>query len=278
MDPRAALEQLEATADAEQRAIQAHELVNEFAAFGTEAARIRREAVEAIIAKGKSQVEVGKILDISRSRVGQIISHGPRPERAFLGTGKVTVAIGGKQEGHKVNPSAVISAEALSAYNMLQTLASSYGLETEYELVPPPGMVRLNRANLIVMTSPRLLPLVGQMLESDQNLAFESGAQGWYLKDNTTGTIYRSPSDSGEAADYAYVGRLPRPDGQGFFLYMAGIHAMGTKGAAHYLAHNIDALYETVKKKRFSTLIRCDYNPDTREVITTENVTPIYTA
>lgn len=278
MDARAALEQLEATADAKQRALKAHHLVNELAALGTEAAQLRREAVEALIAQGKSQVEIGKILDISRSRVGQIISHGPRPERTFLGTGKVTVAIGGKQESNKANPSAVISAESLAAYNMLQALASTFGLEAEYELVRPPGLVNLNRANLIVMTSPRLLPLVGMVLESDQNLAFENGAQGWYLRDKVTGTAYRSPSDLGEAADYAYIGRLPRPDGQGHFLYLAGIHAMGTKGAAHFLTGRIDTLYESAKKKRFSTLIRCDYDPDTREITATDNVTPIYTA
>ncbi|MGI5507445.1 sigma-70 family RNA polymerase sigma factor [Lentzea sp. CA-135723] len=277
MDARAALEQVEATADPEQRLIQAHHLVSEFASFGSEAARIRREAAEALTAKGKSQVDIGKLIDLSRSRVGQIISHGPRPQRAFLGSGKITVAIGGKQEGQKVNPSAVISAEALSAYKALDKLASSFGLEAEYELIPPPGIVRLNRPNLIVMTSPRLLPLVGQVLESDQSLAFESGAQGWYLRDNASGIEYRSPSDSGEAADYAYIGRLPRPDGQGTFLYLAGIHAMGTRGAAQFLVDNIDDLYDEVKKKRFSTLIRCDYHPDTREITATQQVTPIYT-
>jgi hypothetical protein len=214
---------------------------------------------------------------MTRARVSKLLSSGPNPARAFLGTGRLTVAIGGKFEGQKASgPSAVISAEALAAYNVIKDVAGSYHMDADYELVPPPGMVRLNRTNLIVMTSPRLLPLVGQVLESDPYLAFESGAQGWFLRDKETGVVYRSPSDSGTSSDYAYIGRLPRPDGKGTFLYLAGIHAMGTLGAAQYLADNLEDLYGQVKTRRWSTLIECHYDADTRQVSSTNRVTPVY--
>lgn len=260
------------------RAMRAGELITFHQDEVTELSRIRREAIEELVSNGIKQSAIAAQINMTKARLSKLLSSGPIPARAFLGTGKITVAIGGKHESQKANPSAVISAEALASYHVFSELAKSYNLETEYELVPPPGMVRLNRTNLVVMTSPRLLPMVGQVLESDQNLAFESGAQGWYLKDRTTETVYRSPSDNGEPCDYAYIGRLPRPDGQGYFLYMAGIHAMGTKGAAHYLAENIEDLYAKVKKKRFSMLIACHYDPDTREITSTENLSPIYMA
>ena len=36
--------------------------------------------------------------------------------------------------------------------------------------------------------------------------------------------------DNGEMCDFGYLGRLPRPDGRGTFLYIGGIHAAGTSG------------------------------------------------
>lgn len=265
-------------ADAITRARRAGELVAHHQEIVTELSRLRREALGELVAEGYTQGELAKLLRMTRGRIGQLLTSGPKPERALLGSGALTVAVGGKWEAQKVNPSAVISTEALAAYQLIADTAASYDLKAEYEVVPPPGMVRLNRPNLVVLSSPRLLPLVGQVLEADTNLGFESGAQGWYLTEQATGKVYRSPSDNGASVDYAYMGRLPRPDGKGTFLYLAGIHAMGTLGAAHYLTSNIEDLYEKVKNKRWSALIECRYDPDTRAIDTTERITPLYTA
>ncbi len=254
------------------------ELVTHHQERGAEYSRRRRELLSELVADGYSQGELAKLLGMTRGRVGQLLSSGPKVERALLGSGTLTVAVGGKWEAQKVNPSAVISQEALAAYKLIADAAASYGLTAEYEVVPPPGMVRLNRPNLIVLSSPRLLPLVGQVLEADTNLGFSSGGQGWYLTEQATGQVYRSPSDSGEPADYGYIGRLPRPDGRGSFLYLAGIHAMGTLGAAHHLTNNVDELYQEVKNRRWSALIACRYHPDTRVIESTERVTPVYAA
>ena len=41
------------------------------------------------------------------------------------------------------------------------------------------------------------------------------------------------------------MGRLPRPDGKGTFLYLAGLHAPGTLGAASYVVNNLADLGRT---------------------------------
>ncbi len=253
-------------------------LIDDHQAAVSELSRERREILERLLQAGWTQIRLAEELDISRSRVSQLLSAGARPERALLGTGKLTVAIGGKHETGRTDGQAlaVLSEQALAAYERLADLSRSLGLSAEYEVIPPPGMVNLNRANLVVLTSPRLLPFVGQVLDSDPHLGFANDDRGWYLIDKTTQTEYRSPSDDTASADHAYIGRLPRPDGKGTFLYLAGIHGQGTAGAAHYLETNLHELYREVRTRRWSALITCELDPKTRAVRTSKLLTPIY--
>lgn len=264
------------TPDPALRARRATELIDEYQAVVNELARVRREALEEMISQGMTQTQIAAQIGMTRSRVGQLLSSGPRPERALLGTGPVTVAMGGKFEADKDDPYAVVSTEMLAAYECLSTLARALGLKTDYEVVPPPGMVDLNRTNLIVMGSPRILPFVGQVIASDPKLGFGSDERGIHLINRETGEILRSPSDEGTPTDYAYLGRLPRPDGRGNFLYLAGIHAIGTLGAAQYLEEHLDDLYREVKNRRFSVLLACHYQPKSRSITRVEPITPIF--
>jgi hypothetical protein len=84
--------------------------------------------------------------------------------------------------------------------------------------------------------------------------------------------------DDGEPTDYAYLGRLPCIDGRGTFLYFAGIHAPGNSGVVHYLEGHLEELYGEVRTSRFSTLIACRFDPSSRQVISSERVTPLYRA
>lgn len=263
--------------DARERALAAHRLIDDYQAAIGELSRLRRESLEELLAGGMSQVQIADLLDMSRSRVSQLLSAGTRPERAFLGTGKLTIAIGGKQEAGRSDPGDVVSAESFSAYETLAELARSVGLDAAFEVVPPPGHVHLNRPNLVVLTNPRLLPFLSQVMEADPHLRYRVDDGGWYLVDPTSGEEFRSPRDQGESADYGYVGRLPRPDGKGTFLYLAGTHAQGTLGAAHFVADNLGALYKELKSRRFSTVVLCRFDPKSpQKILSTERVTPLY--
>lgn len=262
-----------------ERARHVNALIDDHQTAISELSRVRRELLDELLATGHTQVQIAEALGMSRSRISQLLSAGVRPERALLGTGKLLVAIGGKHEtGRRDGKSpAVLSEQALAAYDRLAGLARSLGLSTEYEIVPPPGMVQLNRSNLIVLTSPRLMPFVGQVLDADPHLGFSVASTGdWYLIDKVADTEHRSPSDAGESADHAYIGRLPRPDGRGTFLYLAGIHGPGTAGAAHYIEHNLADLYREVKTRRWSALVTCEFDAKTGSIKSSKLLTPIY--
>jgi hypothetical protein len=263
-------------ADPAERARRASQLVAEYQQAVGELSRIRREAIEELIALGKSQTDVAALLGMTRARVGQLISSGPKSERAFLGTGTLTIAVGGKQEADKRGSGRVLAQEDLAAYDHMQELARAMGLDTCHEVIEPPGFVNLNRDNLVVICGPRLSPLIGQVLEADRHLGFDSDDKGWHLVEKANGTVHRSPMDEGKHQDYAYLGRLPRLDGRGSFLYIAGIHAIGAPGAVHYLDNHLAELYSDVKTRRFSMLIACEFDPKTLDIKASRRLSPIY--
>jgi hypothetical protein len=174
-------------------------MIDEYQVAIEELSRVRRDAIHDLIADGMNQTQIAELLDMSRPRVSQLLSAGVRPERAFLGNGRLTVAIGAKQEVGRADSGEMVSAETFKAYEVLAELARSVGLDVAQEVVPPPGLVHVNRPNLIVMTSPRLLPFLGQIMEADPYLRFASDERGWYLTTADGETEFRSPRDMEES-------------------------------------------------------------------------------
>ena len=246
-------------ADPRKRAKAAHDLIEELQATVADLSRLRREAFEQMLDGGMSQTDIAALLDISRSRVSQLMSGVAKPERRFLGTGPLTIAVAASETGERSDE---VAPESLAAYQSLAQAAAAVGLDTTYEVIARPGNVHLNRTNLIVLGGPKLLPFVSQIMEADPYLRFEHDKAGWYLVDRSTGKQYRSPQDRNVFADYGYIGRLPKPDGNGTFLYLAGIHSQGTLGAAKYVADNLLTLYRQMKTRRFSAVVSCAYDPD----------------
>lgn len=275
--------QLKELPDPLERAKAAHALSAQAQDYGTELQVVRNEAMNETLRVGQlNSTQLATELGISKGRVSQLAKGSP-PERLFLGSGKVTVALAEKLEDGKLQDGRdkpvqgpVIATEDVQTYERLRDLADEVGLETAFERVPLGGNVRLNRNNLVVICGPRLSPLIEQILEGDPHLKFGKDSSGWYLVDQTTDQVYRSPMDRGENGDIAYFGRLPRPDGQGTFLYIAGIHARGSGGVIHWLTRELANVHRELKVKRFSTLISSRVDPETLEVVESERITPFY--
>jgi len=232
----------------------------------------RYQAIADATAKTKNKAEVGRAAGISGSAVTQMLQRpAPKgPEMPFWGAGdgSLTIAVATKTEAPKdaAGPLGHVTAtETIAAYECVRDLASQMGLAVnEREPIPPDGNVNLNRDGLVVICGPRLSPLVAQLLASDDVLRFIRDEHGWYLQDSHEKKQWRSPLDDGGGGDLGYLGRLPRPDGRGSFLYLGGIHAPGTAGVAHYLAGNLSELWPQVRTSRFSALIRCTLTPERR--------------
>ena len=69
---------------------------------------------------------------------------------------------------------------------------------------------------------------------------------------------------------------LRRPDGNGTFILLTGIHAVGSHGIIDFLRRELADLYEQVDLQPFSTLIPTEYDPVTRQVVRSERITPLY--
>lgn len=274
-------DEIEGIRDPLERTKAAHERLIRFQEAVIELTRLRREGVEQLQNRGWKPAQIAPHLGVTRQRVEQIGRNGPSPARAFLGRGsQVTIAVGEKLEAPKEGGrpgGPAVATEDLVAYETLSHLAHDLKMDVSFEGIAPPGLFDTNRESLVVACGPRLSPVVAQLLAGDPHLGFAKDDAGWYLMDKDRQEEYRSPSDQGTLADYAYLGRLPRLDGKGSFLYMGGIHSAGAAGVAHWITNNLAEIYSAVGVKGlFSTLIKCEYSAAPLRVTNSERVSPIY--
>jgi hypothetical protein len=240
-----------------------------------EAAAIRRQALTELLDAGYRRSQLATELGLAAPRITQILRDTTfGAERRFFDGGPLTIAVAGKHAAERPEP--VVSADSLAAWETLRSLAAQYRRAATYEVIPPPGhALQLNRPGLVVLGSPRLLPFAGQVVDCDEAHGFRAGTEGWYLVDHTVGVDYKSKVGTGQPCDYAYVGRLPRPDGKGTWLYLAGIHGPGTRGAAIWLSEHVADVWRVAKTSRFSVLIEVQLHSGTGRITDTEAVTDI---
>jgi len=263
--------------DPVERARVAGELGARHTNLGNVLYRIRREALFQMRDRLRMRnTTIATVLGYSPQRVSALLNSGMPVEGAFLGDGPITVVMGHKPGADQRGSGRLVAQEDHTAYAQLAELASDMRMEIGSEVVDPPCNVNLNRPNLIVMTGPRLALNVGEILSRDSHIRFDQDDKGWHLVDAETGTVYRSPMDVGKNADFAWFGRILRPDKQGTFLYAAGIHAMGESGVVHLLRNELPDLYAELGLRPFSSIVSCRFDEKTLKVINSQRVTPPY--
>ncbi|MET8221083.1 sigma-70 family RNA polymerase sigma factor [Streptomyces hirsutus] len=243
----------------------------------TELARLRRRVVQDLHAQGLSYAQIAAKAGLSRGRIHQIRHTGPAPEGAFLGRGAVTVATPLRRDDERGRT--VVAMDDVSSGKRLEDLARSYGLDVASEHVPVSGEIDLNRNGLVVVCGPRMSQEMWETYAQDPVLRWERAEDGpWTVMDRRTGTVYRSGQDSDPARPYdvGYLGRLPRPDGAGSLLAIAGIHTQGSLGVVQLLASDLNALWGQVGDHRFSALVGVEYDPETSEPQSVELLCPLY--
>jgi hypothetical protein len=243
----------------------------------TELARLRRRVVQDLHAQGLSYAQIAEKAGLSRGRIHQIRHTGPAPEGAFLGRGSVVVATPLRRDDE--HGRTVVAMDDVSSGKRLEDLARLYGLEVASEHVSVGGEIDLNRDGLVVVCGPRMSQEMWDTYAQDPVLSWERAEDGpWTVVDRRTGTVYRSGQDSDPARPYdvGYLGRLPRPDGNGSLLAIAGIHTQGSLGVVQLLANDLNTLWGQVGDRRFSTLVGVEYDPETSEPQSAELLCPLY--
>lgn len=283
---RRAIEQVRNISDPMERVRMAHQAHLALSDLQTEFTQIRGEGIEYLRHRHEPKVTlktIAEMLDMTVARVGQLAKPGPGPERALLAPKagartSVTVAVVRKQETEK-NRSSVVGT-TFDAALQIQDLAHRWDMKTKTEKVPENGHVDLNRDNLIVMIGPRITGLVAQAISADPAIKWRRDDSGhWYIVDTSAGAEYHSDFDdkslSGTGTCYAHIGRIRRPDGEGSFLYLGGIHAPGTAGAVEILCDQIGELWKQARKGLWSAVVKTTANAD-ESLISAEIVSPVY--
>ena len=243
----------------------------------TELARLRRRVVQDLHAQGLSYAQIAEKAGLSRGRIHQIRHTGPAPEGAFLGRGLVTVATPLRRDDERGRT--VVAVDDVSSGKRLEDLARSYGLDATSDHVPVSGEIDLNRDGLVVVCGPRMSQEMWDTYAQDPVLRWERAEDGpWTVVDRRTGTVYRSGQDDEPTRPYdvGYLGRLPRPDGNGSLLAIAGIHTQGSLGVVQLLANDLNTLWGQVGEHLFSTLVGVEYDPETSEPQSVELLCPLY--
>ncbi|MCD0452417.1 sigma-70 family RNA polymerase sigma factor [Actinocorallia sp. API 0066] len=242
----------------------------------TELSRLRRRLIQDLHAQGLSYADIAKEAGLSRGRIHQIRHTGPAPEGAFLGVGGVTVVTPLRPD--PVSDRTYVALDDVNTGKRLEELARTFDLKVDYDHVSVEGDVDLNRAGLLVVCGPRMSPIVRETYAKDPVIEWDRDDVGWLLRDTRTGDEYRSGQEEKPPRPYdvGYLGRLPRPDGNGNVLLVAGVHPEGSLGVVHLLTTDIGTLWGQVGDEAFSVVVGTEYDPSTHEPVRTELLTPLY--
>lgn len=242
----------------------------------TELARLRRRLIQDLHAQGVSYAQIAQAAGLSRGRIHQIRHTGPAPEGAFLGYGEVTVVTPLRPD--PASDRTYVALDDLTTGKRLEELARTFDLSVGYDHVSLDGQIDLNRDGLLVICGPRMSSAMREAYDKDPSIQWDRDEAGWLLRDTRTGDEHRSGQEDNPPRPYdvGYLGRLPRPDGNGTFLAIAGIHPEGSLGVVHLLTTDIGSLWGQVGNDRFSVVVGTEYTADTHEPVRTELLSPIY--
>jgi hypothetical protein len=257
-----AFERARGEPDSLTRARLATELIAVYQQRSAELARLRRVAIDqAAHERGLSMAAVAAEIGLSKGRITQIRQSAPPAARALFGVGPVTVAVPTRAVGGRALP--VISAEDSIAAEMTTALLGVLGFAVEQYRIPVGG-AWTPTGDVIAICGPESSPVTAEAIATDPTLAFTADPAGrWTITDRATGQRFTSglDDDPPSSRDMAYLGRALYRGGS--LLIVAGIHAIGSVGAVHYLTRHTADLYETVAEHPWSAIIASTHDGDT---------------
>lgn len=262
MSSRQDVSRIRAIPDSLARAKAATDLLTDYQQASVELARLRREAVELTVRDtGMNYSEVARHVGLSKGRIAQIRRTAPPPHRALFGVGPVTVAIpvrpvSGRQLG------AVALEDSLSADLMTATLGT-LAIESRPYQIPIDGQWQI-KTDAVIVCGPKSSSKSARLIGDDPHFDFSLDEHDrWTITQKETSEIFVSGIDAhpGTPSDLAYVSGRTVEDRR--LILIAGVHAIGSLGAATYLSEHADALYEQAGLRDFTAVIRCAFEGST---------------
>lgn len=243
-------------ADPIKQARDATSLLNLYQQRGHELARLRREAINrAAQETGASYADLAKLVGISKARVTQLRQSGPPAERGFFGVGPIDVAVPLREIPGR--PTGGVAAEDAEAQRIMSELLTSLSFDVRPLTIPRGDWKPAHEA--VVICGPKSSAVSAQLIAQDPHLEFTEREGRWQIVARDSDSTFTSPLDEGrEGQDVAYIGRISRK-GQ-TTLVIAGIHALGSIGAASHLATNLPAIHGHVGSEDFSMVVRSTFN------------------
>lgn len=206
-----------------------------------------------------SYTEIATALGITKGRISQVRKDAAGPERVIFGVGPISVGIPYRyQTTDRERP--LIAAEDSTTGQELEKLLTAMRFTVDRYHVGPES-ADLPEGDGVIVCGPKSAPVAGSLMDEDPKSRLIKDDGRWWFEHQETGERTGSPSDDEGAhvdADLAYVARH-NFDGR-VLVHIAGIHAIGSLGAAHYLTTNLGELYDKVGEASFSLAVRASYD------------------
>jgi hypothetical protein len=247
-------------ADPIRRGRRATELITLYQQRATELARLRKEAIEAAHREqGMSYTEIATAIGITKGRLSQVKKDVTGLERVLFGVGPISVGIPYRyQTTDRERP--LIAAEDSTTGDEFENLLTAMRFSVNRYYISPEA-TELPSGDGVVICGPKSAPVAAALLEEDPKATLVKDNGRWWFELRESGKRTGSPSDdeaSPQNADLAYVARHTYDDH--VIVHVAGIHAIGSLGAAHYLTTHLGDLYQQVGQTSFSLAVRATYD------------------
>lgn len=257
-----AFEAIRREPDPIKRGRQATELLAIYQQRSTELARLRRSAIEeARDILGESYTEVAKAFGLTKARITQIRSSAPPIERALFGVGPLTVALPGRTILDRAD--VVIASEDDATGSHLIEYLDRLAFQTQRYVIDPREEWE-PQGDAVVVCGPASAHIGHTLMADDELIGMSIGDNAqWRIVNKTSGETFLSPLDGSLArrADHAYIARHVRNGN--VVLHIAGLHALGSIGAAHYVTKNAEELFRAYGDREFSMAVTSEFDGQT---------------
>ncbi|OLZ50321.1 hypothetical protein BS330_29100 [Amycolatopsis keratiniphila subsp. nogabecina] len=234
----------------------ATELLTRYNQLATEVARIRRHAVERARANlDMLDKDIAPAINLTKARLSQVMKTAPVLERIVFGHGPVSIGVPYRyQTIDRERP--LIAAEDVETADQLAELLDSLSFVTTRRQIEP-DETELPAGDTVIVCGPKSAPVGGSLIAADPALRMIRHESRWWIEETATGRRHGSPIDDATpgTGDIAYVARHIR-DGR-VVIHIAGIHTIGSLGAAHHLANNLPAVFAATGDTSWSSVVRC---------------------